>query len=105
MRQRGPGGRCRLRPLGASPGGTTGTHRSLPVRAGPAGTPVAAAGLRRPAGCLLAASGYQEREVRPSLEFNDGFADTVVMMCGAVCWSLSRVPSNVKTRSRSSSTW
>ena len=48
------------RSLGAWPRGTTGTRRFCPIRAGLART-LAIARLWRPAGCLLVASGYQER--------------------------------------------
>jgi hypothetical protein len=64
-----------LRSLGAWPRGTTGIHRSVPVRAGLTGTRVAAAVLHRPAGCLLAASGYQEYEDRPLAELINGVVD------------------------------
>ena len=46
MRQRERGGRCRLRSLGAWPGGSAGAHRSLPVPDGVAGTRVARDGVR-----------------------------------------------------------
>jgi|SRR5271165_83318 len=78
MRQPGRGGRCRLRPLGASPRGTIGTYQSLPVRAGLARTCVAAAELPRAAGHLFAASGYQECEDEPLLELINSVADSAV---------------------------
>jgi len=58
----------------------TGTYQSLPVRAGLAGTRVAAAELPRAAGYVFAVSGYQECEDQPLLEFINGVADSVVPM-------------------------
>src|SRR5215472_1599799 len=78
MRQPGRGGRCRLRSLGASPRGPTGTYQSLPVRTGLAGARVAAAELPRAAGHLFAASGYQECEDQPLLELINSVADSAV---------------------------
>jgi hypothetical protein len=78
MRQRGRGGRCRPRSLGASPRGPTGTYQSLPVRAGLAGARVAAAELPRAAGHVFAASGYQEREDQPLLELINSVVDSAV---------------------------
>jgi hypothetical protein len=46
MRQPGRGGRCRLRSLGAWPGGRAGAGRSLPVRDEVIGTRVAREGVR-----------------------------------------------------------
>src|SRR5580704_5883218 len=78
MRQPRRGGRCRPRSLGASPRGTTGTYQCLRVRAGLAGTRVAAAGLPRAAGHLFTASGYQECEDLPFLELINSVADSAV---------------------------
>jgi hypothetical protein len=83
MRQPGRGGRCRPRSLGAWPGGSAGTHRSVPVRAGLAGTRVAAAGLRRPAGCLVGHPPTRNARTStclPLLELINGVADRAVPM-------------------------
>ncbi len=63
--------------MGASPEGIAIASWFLPVRAGLAG-PHAPRELDRLAQWLLVASGYQEREVRPLLDFNDGVAGYAV---------------------------